>query len=511
MKIFNCAQMREIEEKAANSGFSYPSMMKAAGNKCAENIMEMFSSEKKTTKICVICGKGNNGGDGLVIARRLIKRGYNVTVVLAQGMMSTDISLMMFVKLLECRADIVDFTVNPDEAYDEIKRCDLVIDCLFGIGFKGEIKGSAADFVEKTDQMNKRVISIDVPSGLDCDGTVGSGVHFNPEYTFAIGAKKPVHVLKPLSDLCGTVKLIDIGFDKDYYGVKESFSTADDDFIKEKIIRRRYNDNKGTFGKLLNVCGSRNMQGAAVLCARAAVRSGAGLVYCAFPEKAYCAVASKLTVPLMLPLPDDKDGFLCAGAQSVILEKLKTMSSVVIGCGLGLTDDTQKIVSSVIESAECPVVVDADGINAVSLNINILKKAKAPVILTPHPGEMSRLTGLSIDDITSDRAKTASDFAKEYGVIVLLKGANTVIASPDGRLFINPTGNAGMAKGGSGDMLSGMIGAFSAQGMSAFDAAVAGAYLHGLCGDIAVKDYSYTGLTPSIMLDYLPMLFSKYE
>ncbi|MBQ7595720.1 MAG: NAD(P)H-hydrate dehydratase, partial [Clostridia bacterium] len=365
--------------------------------------------------------------------------------------------------------------------------------------------------IDDINKMNKYIISIDIPSGLEGDGAKPEGSHFSAVYTLAIGCKKPVHVMKNTSSFCGKTLTVDIGFDKDLYGITESFECTDDKYIKSVIVKRENDSHKGTYGKLLTVTGSKNMPGAAVLCANAAVLSGAGLVTCAFPSKAYPAIAPKITEPTMLPVACDDKGFTSLSAEKMILMRLAESSAAVIGCGLGVTEETSLLVYSVIKNAKCPLVIDADGINAVSLNINILKTAKAPLVLTPHPGEMATLTGLTVEKIQSDRINVCKKFAEMSNAVVVLKGSNTVIAQPGGKVYVNPTGNAGMAKGGCGDMLSGIIGSFLAQGMDAADAAAAGVYIHGLCGDVAVKDYSLTGLTPSIMLDYLPKLFSDFE
>ncbi len=502
MKVYSCAQMRNIEKLAFESGISYELMMENAGKACLEKIVELaFSAESRFT---VICGNGNNGGDGFVIARLLKENNFDVKIVLSQGLPKTETAKIAFNKL-----ENVEIIASLDEAKTLIEKSDIIIDCMFGIGFKGQVRGECLEIISFVNQLKKYVISVDIPSGLEGDNSKSTGEHFNSQITLAIGAQKPVHILKSNKIYCGDVYTLDIGFPENGYDICH-FNVADDGFIKDKLIFRKSYSNKGTYGKLLSICGSKNMQGAAVLCANAAVKSGVGLLTCAFPEKAYCAIAPKLTEPLMFPLPDDEKGFLSEKATNELLPKIKDSTAIVIGCGLGVTVGTEKVVEFVLKNAECPIIIDADGLNIISLNIDILKAVSVPKILTPHPGEMSRLLKKSIDEIEYDRENCCKELALKTNSVVLLKGNNTVIS--DGKAtFVNPTGNGGMAKGGSGDVLSGIISSFCAQGMSAFDSAVCGAYIHGLAGDKVSENYSQIGMTPSMLVDYLPKLFSIYE
>lgn len=510
MNVYSCNQMKKIEENAFERGMSYLEMMENAGYECYKYIIRSILKDKNNT-VCVLCGKGKNGGDGYVIARYLEKNGVNVAVILAEGYPKATEAVHMLKTLPDYL--IYDIHKSPEIAIDNIKKCDVIVDCIFGIGFKGETTGLTSELISNINMMKKTVVSIDIPSGLEGDSGKASGNAFEATYTLAVSCLKPVHVMKPSKDYCGNTVVIDIGFYKECYtnNVTDSFKTADNKYIKDKLIKRTSESNKGTYGKLLCVCGSRNMQGAAVLCTNAAIKSGAGLVFSAFPDKAYNAIAPKVTEALMIPLKDDKRGFLSFDAESTVMKYLKKSSAVVAGCGLGNTEATQRIINCIIKNAKCPVIIDADGINAVSHNINILKSAGTDIILTPHPGEMSRLTGNTVEEIQSDRINIARNFAQKNGVTLILKGNNSVIAFSDGTVFVNPTGNAGMAKGGSGDVLAGIVGSFLAQGMNARDAAVCAAYIHGMCGDEVAKEYSMTGMTPSMMIDYLPKLFSKFE
>ena len=283
------------------------------------------------------------------------------------------------------------------------------------------------------------------------------------------------------------------------------------EIVKKALPKRPDDANKGTFGHLLSICGSMNMPGAAVLAASAAIRMGAGLVTAAFPTAAYSAIAPHLTEPLLCPLQSDENGFLSAKSCFGLIDRLEKATACLIGCGLGQTRDTQSVVKEILLHSSKPIVLDADGINLITDNINILNAVSIPVIITPHPGEMSRLCKISVKEIQEQRADVALWFAKKSQTIVVLKGAGTIVATPDGKCYINKTGNSGMAKGGSGDMLAGMIASLLAQGMSPENAAVCGVYLHGAVGDLAAQETSKRGMTPSDMVSALPKLLSEYE
>lgn len=250
------------------------------------------------------------------------------------------------------------------------------------------------------------------------------------------------------------------------------------------------------------------MTGAAVLSTSAALRSGAGLVYLATPKDAVAPVSCHVIEAVLLPMEQNTQGTLSVSCTVRLKERLKTMSACLIGCGMGDNEDTEAIACTVLREAKCPVIVDADGINVLSRNIDVMKRAEAPLILTPHPGEMARLCGKTVAEVQEYRLETALEAARQLGAVVVLKGANTIVASPDGRAAINRTGNAGMARGGSGDLLAGMIASFAAQGVSPFEAAQCGVHLHGLAGDRVAKRLSMQGMLPSDMLKELPMLFN---
>lgn len=515
MKVYTQLQMRRIEEKTVLDGISYSRIMENAGAACTKAIKEKYSLTKNCEKkIVVVCGKGNNGGDGFVIARKLFEFGSDVTVVLACGEPETKQAMENFNKLKDFAMNIYNFETMAKSSSNAIENADIIIDAVFGIALNKEITGKLVLLIKIINGSNASIVSIDVPSGVLCDTAEVFGECIKADFTIGICVAKPCHVLYPGKSFCGEVKIVAIGISEE-----EIKSQGDGVFItprKQDIIKcfkpRNPISNKGDYGKVLIVAGSRNMPGAAVLAAQGAVRGGAGLVTVAFPESAYSAITSKLTCPLFFPLQENKEGTLSAESTENIFDLMEKATVVLIGCGLGCNEDTAKIVGEVIKNAKVPIIIDADGINIISANINILKEAKVPIILTPHPGEMSRLTGLSVEQIQSGRIQTAREFALQHNLTLVLKGANTVVAhKADNSVSVNQNGNAGMAKGGSGDLLAGIIASFIAQGMNVKNASICGVYIHALAGDIAKEKYSITAMTPSDMVDCLPIALSIIE
>lgn len=287
--------------------------------------------------------------------------------------------------------------------------------------------------------------------------------------------------------------------------------TITENMVKLKLPERRDDAHKGDFGKLMCVCGSKNMPGAAKFCISAALRCGVGLVQAVIPESIYSSVSSKISECTYIICKDDHDGFILNNSSDAIFENLKKCTAVTIGCGMGWNENTKSLVYNLVRNSPVPIVIDADGINVISENIDILKEAKSKIILTPHLGEAARLFGVSTDPIKLDKIKYARKLADDYGVTVALKGHRTAVADETGEVFLNQTGNSGMAKGGSGDVLTGMIGSFLAQGLSPIDAAICGVYIHGESGDICKEKYSSASMLPSNIVENIPKVFKNFE
>lgn len=284
---------------------------------------------------------------------------------------------------------------------------------------------------------------------------------------------------------------------------------TDRNIVKKAVFDRPDDANKGTLGSLLCICGSFGMAGAAIMAGKAALRCGLGLLKTALPKSIYPIAAGAIFESVFFPLEETPDGKICKSNIDFLLIEAEKSSAVLIGCGLSVCENTEKLVYSFIEKCNKPLVLDADALNCVAENPDILKKAKAPIIITPHPGEMARLVRSTPKEVNQNRAEIAVDFAKEYGVVTVLKGAGTIIASPDGRVMINRTGNSGMATGGSGDALAGMTGSLSAQGAKPFDAAAAAVYLHGLAGDIAAEKLGRISMLPTDLINEIPQAYKR--
>lgn len=499
MPVLNAAQTRALEQAAVEGGVSYLTLMENAGGAAARVILEEMGGAPFFALI--LCGKGNNGGDGFVVARHLLEAGKRVALLLPDGPPVTQEAGAMYARLEEMSAE----RPSLEQGIALCAQADVIVDGLYGIGFRGSLSEKLLPLCRAAAASPARTFALDLPSGAQCDSGKLPGEVFRADVTVTFSTLKPVHVLYPSMDVCGKTLVRQVGIPEALLDASERVMEESGPVWPERFLpERRPSANKGNFGRLLCLCGSRGMAGAAVMAAGAALRSGAGIVDVALPESIYPIVSSRVTEPVFTLLPEEKDGF-SPEALHALRRSLKRASACVAGCGLG--SGTENLVFHLLAEVAVPVVLDADGINALTANIDVLKTARAPVILTPHPGEMARLLGCTVAEVQGDRLAAARTFAEAYGVCLLLKGANTLIASPDGRVCVNRTGNPGMATGGSGDVLSGMIGAFLAQGMPVYEAAVCGAYLHGLAGDVCAARFSRTAMLPTDMIEALPSLF----
>ena len=484
MKILNSDRMR-FEDSRASEFYGIPGivLMENAANETVcilENKIEM--SNKKTV---VVCGGGNNGGDGLAIARKLFCKGYDVSVYAAFDKDKlTEASAINYNSVLKLG---ISFT-------NDISDADVVVDALLGIGISGEVRSNYAEIISKINNSCAFIISVDVPSGICADTGRVCGCAVQADCTVAMAYGKPGLYTGKGKLHSGEVFVADICLPPDD---EADIFIIDEEFVNVYYKKINPDAHKGTNGTLVVAAGSKGMTGAATLCCMAALKSSAGIVKLLVPENLNEIMEIKLTEVITLPV-NSKDYFAENDADT-LLENFK--EAIVIGPGLGRNPETVKFVQKVIKNADVPLVIDADGIYAVSMNIDIIREAKKNVILTPHPGEFSRLCGLSVQDIENDRIGSARDFAIKYGVTLLLKGPGTVVAEPDGRVYVNSTGNEGMAKGGSGDVLAGIIGALLTRGVS--HAAVLGAFFHGKAGDKAADVLGKDSMLPTDILNYI--------
>lgn len=495
-------QMKRAEENADRSGTPYLQLMKNAGQACFNRICQL-TDDIKDKNVVVLSGRGNNGGDGIVITDLLLEAGANAILIFVSDLPKSDCARLCF-SIYETGLNMSLYAHQKENVKRVLENSEIIIDCVFGTGFHGELEESTAELFkfinEKCPAMK---ISIDVPSGCNSDTGEIAANAFHPDFTITLGAVKKGLYSHPCFEHCGVLLLADIGIPQSCYERCEAVLT--DELIREFIPERTTVSHKGTYGKLLNIAGSARYTGAALLSTDAALRMGVGLCTLATPQRVVNAIAAAIPETTYFPLDCDENGFLSSNGTAALKRLVEDggFSAISIGCGLGNTPETADAAEFVIKNADCPVIIDADGLNAISSNINILKESKRGVIVTPHPAEFARMTGKSVAEIQSDRITAAKRFAAEYGAVTVLKGVNTVIAAPTGETFINTTGNAGLAKGGSGDVLTGIIASLTAQGADIFYGTVLGVYLHGLTADRLGKTKPLYSILPRDLIDAL--------
>lgn len=499
--IVSNAQMKAAEADCDSRFISYSEMMNNAGSAVARSIIE----NNAPCLVAVMCGAGNNGGDGFVIAKLLAERGFKVRVVLVNGEPRTDCAREHFVKLNKENVHSLDEEKTRCTAF--VQNAQIVVDCVFGTGFHGELPEHAAELLTAANNRPVRV-AVDVPSGVNSDTGEYDTRCFKATETHVLAAMKKGLLNPAALELCGRIIPQDIGIDWSCY--KEFEAIFDGDYSRGVLPERTPGAHKGTFGRLLNIAGSLSYSGAAVMSTRAALRSGTGLCTLAAPVSTVRALTGTLVENTFLPLPETPDGFVGENAQNAIAPILPNVNAVAIGCGLGNSENTRKLTEYIIKNAQCPIIIDADGINSIADNINVLKERTGRTVITPHPLEFSRISGLSVAEIQRDRIGAAKRFAAEYGVTVLLKGAYTVVSDSMGdEVAVNTTGSAALAKGGSGDVLTGIIAAMLAQGIPPYIAASSGAYCHGYAADLLCRTMHPASILASDIINTLPEVYTN--
>ena len=504
MKVLNSLQTRKAEQLAFSVGISGERLMENAGSAAARVIKENYNLNN--IRAVVVVGQGNNGGDGYVVARKLKEYGAKVAVVMAMGIAMTKDSALMQKRAENAGITVINYYDNTDLSGNLIDTADIIIDAIFGIGFHGAADREISIIIERINRARAAKIALDIPSGVIADSGKVLGAAIRADITVSFIGYKPCHFEYPAVDFCGKTVAVSIGIEEkkitDFYAEVIDVNKAIS-FLK-KIPADAH---KGTKGTALIIGGSFGMAGAPMIAARAAMRSGVGIVKVCVPKCVYSAAAPMLPEAVFTPSGDDCE-FLTA--KSISADLFKNVNSVLIGPGMGFNDETVAAVAKAASFARVPTVIDADGLNAISVEPEILN-SDFLVAVTPHPGEMSRLVGKSVAEIQKSRIETALDFAKSHGVITVLKGSYTVIAFPSGKIYINATGNAGMATAGSGDMLAGMIAAFLANGTDIEKAVVAAVCLHGAAGDKTASKKGVRGILVSDMIEELPSVLNFGE
>ena len=478
-------------------------LMENAGTTIVRRLAEIIP-DLSSKKIIIFCGKGNNGGDGFVIARHLDQLGANVTILLA-GLVTElkgDAKTNAFsVKNLGVPIQELN-TKNINKFDHKLSHSDIIIDALLGTGLSRPATGLMETAINKINQYEKFTVSIDINSGIDADSGMLIGSHVISDLTFALDSMKKSHLLHPAASAMKKVELLDIGL-PNYIEQNIQVHLLEEKDIKSIFHSRQEDTHKGNFGHVLVLAGSTGKAGAAGLTALGALRAGCGLCTLALPEACQKAFELHPMEVMTVPLPETQSGTLSIKAKEHILKLLEGKSVVAMGPGLTTESETVKLIGEILPFIKCPLILDADAINALEKHVDWLDDIKS-VVLTPHPKEMSRLTGLSTQEIQKNRISAAIEFAQKKSVILVLKGAPSLIATPDGNVYINPTGNPGMATGGSGDVLTGIIAGLAAQNISPKNASIAGAYIHGYSGDIFSEVETQTSLIAGDLLRNLP-------
>ena len=506
MRVLNAAQMREADRRTIEDvGIPSLVLMENAGRQVVA-AMEAMYSDLLERQVGVLCGRGNNGGDGFVIARTLVQRGVDVAVFVIGSVTDVRGDARTNLEILG-RLGIQVVEVSDSQAWElhlsEVTDCTLIVDAIFGTGLSAPVSGYIESVFADVNASGIPVVAVDLPSGLSADTCDTIGDSIEAGLTVTLGAPKLPLVLPPAETRAGDIVIADIGIPGD---VLESLDGPHVDLLtrasmRELIAPRQPDSHKGDYGHVLIVAGSMGKTGAAHLSALGALRSGAGLVTVATPAPCLPIVAAMGPEYMTVPLHETPDGLHPDGVDHVI-EMARDV--LALGPGLGTAPGTREFVRQLVDRATMPLVIDADGLNAFAENPDHLNGREGrDVIITPHPGEMARLVGMSTDEVQASRLEIARNFAVAHHVFVVLKGHRTLIATPDDKVFINPTGNPGMATGGTGDILTGMIAAWLAQLLDAEAACRLAVYLHGLAGDLAEADEGEVAMTSADVAGHL--------
>lgn len=507
MLVVTAEQMRAMDRLTIQK-YGVPSLklMERAGDGIAKAIVERYARPARKG-VLVVAGKGNNGGDGFVVARLLKKKRLPCAVALLarRDDLTADAThnLRAFLKL---KGEVIE--IGPEgsaELRRRIGRGGLLVDAILGTGVKNEVRGLYAEAIALMNASGLAIVAADIPSGLDTDRGTPLGVAIQAAMTVALGFAKLGEVIFPGLKYVGELMVTDIGIDpRAVAAVATNTEVLDHDCIKALIPKRDADTHKGSYGHLLVMAGSRGKTGAAILASRAAMRMGAGLVTLAAARSLNDIFASSLVEVMTEPLGDnDAGGFEPLGDEAW-RRLLERKNALLFGPGVGVNDATRAALRWLLRNLALPWVIDADGLSLLAHEIDRLRGAKTAPILTPHPGEMARLLGKDNAAVNRDRIGLARSFAVDHRCHLVLKGARTVIATAGGQVFINPTGNPGMASGGMGDVLAGMLAALLGQGFSPEDAMKLGVYLHGFVADQAAAEKGPIGLIASDIIEGLP-------
>ena len=512
MKLVTAAESRELDRRAIEEvGLPSLVLMENAGRSTYQLLRQEFPD--LAAEVAVVAGRGNNGGDGFVVARYLANQGAPVVVFLLgrRDQVSGDARVNLAL-LSPLGVEVVELTAEADlhPAVHRLARAGLIVDALVGTGLNSPIRGLMATLIDKINHLRAPVLAVDIPSGISADTGEILGVALKSQVTVTYGWPKIGQILPPGRDYVGRLCQVDISIPPGLAReVAVELAAAGE--LRRLLPPRPYGSHKGTFGHLLVLAGSEGKTGAAALASEAGLRAGAGLVTLGIAASLNDLMEVKITEAMTLPLPQAAGArALGQAAREPILEFLDGKGAVALGPGLGTHPETRELVCRLVHDLPQPLVVDADGVNNLAADPACLEQPAGPRILTPHPGEMARLLGVSTTEVQARRLELARATAARYGVTLVLKGAQTLVAAADGRVMVNSTGNPALASGGTGDVLTGLIGGFLAQGLAPWDAARLGVYLHGLAADCFAARYGPRSLIAGDLLRLFPQVVAEF-
>lgn len=505
MKLSTVEEMRNLDKCSIEEyGFPQEVLMENAGNAAYFIILKNFGIKNKS--FVVFCGIGNNGGDGLVVARKIHSNGGNVKVYLLgdekkfKGAAKTNFEI----------ASKIPLNIEHVESIEAVKldivHADAIVDAIFGTGLVRDVGGTYKDVIQLINESGKRVFSIDIPSGINGNTGKIMSIAVKSDYTTTYGLPKLGTVLYPGYDNCGKLYVSHISFPPSIY---DSIKVETNDPIK--LPERNKDAHKGNFGEALFIAGASSYFGAPYFSALSFLKAGGGYSRLAAPLSVTPFIASKGSEIVFIPQKETSTGSISLENKDSLLELSEKMDMVILGPGLSLNEETQQLVRELAKEIKKPLLIDGDGITAISKDIEIIKQRRAETILTPHLGEMSRITKLNIKDIDENKTEVLQKTCRDLDAIIVLKGAHSLIGCPDERVFINMSGNCGMATAGSGDVLTGTIAAMFGLGLTSRDAVRMGVFMHGFSGDLAAMDKGEDGITAQDILDYLPNAVKYYR
>ena len=500
MKVTRVTEMRSLDRYAIEK-LAIPEeiLMENAGVASYFVILKEFGIKDK--KFVAFCGIGNNGGDGFVVARKIHSNGGNVKVFILGDAAKFKGAAKKNLNIISMLPIEIQHVESIESIRSDVLHCDAVVDAIFGTGLSREVGGFYRDAIQLINESRKRVFSLDIPSGINGDTGEIMGVAVMADYTIAFGLPKLGNILFPGYGHCGKLYVSHISFPPSLHA-KDSIKVALNDYIK--LPPKDKNAHKGNLGKVLFIAGASSYFGAPYFSALSFLKAGGGYSRLAAPVSMTPFIANKGSEIVFIPQKETASGSISLENKDALLELSEKMDMVIIGPGLSLDEETQQLTRELTKKTEKPLLIDGDGITAISKDLEIIKERKAPTILTPHLGEMSRITKMGAGELNKNRVDVLQSTSKELNSIIVLKGAHSLIGYPDESVYINMSGNPGMATAGSGDVLTGTIAAMFGLGLSIEDAVRKGVFIHGFSGDLAAEDLGEDGITAQDILDYLP-------